>query len=179
MLRVHFTADDLARVRLAPGIDPLWELLLSVHLLAGPDGPVAFGDWRRRTRPRLTARLRMLFDLAPRWGYSVDFLTPSGGSTDLDAGIEEVLRTSHQRLRADLAQLGGPVRPWRRPLADGDPAMLRQLGRSLREYQRVALAEHWSSIRAQVDADLLGRARTLRDSGVERLLSSLHPATIR
>jgi DNA-binding transcriptional ArsR family regulator len=82
-------------------------------------------------------------------------------------------------LRADLSQLGGPPQPWRRSLADGDPPTLRLLGRALREYHRSALAEHWSSIRAHVDADLLGRTRTLCESGVERLLSSLHPATIR
>jgi DNA-binding transcriptional ArsR family regulator len=118
------------------------------------------------------------YTLAPRCGYSVDFLTPSGGTTDLDAGIDEVLHTPRPRLRADLAQLGGQLRPWRRSLTAGEPAALRRLGRALREYHGAALAEHWPSIRAHVDADLLGRARTLCDSGVERLLSSLHPVTI-
>ncbi|MGY1503399.1 hypothetical protein ACW4TU_43690 [Streptomyces sp. QTS52] len=34
MLRVHFTAEDLARVRVAAAPDPLWELTGSVQVLA-------------------------------------------------------------------------------------------------------------------------------------------------
>ena len=34
MLRVHFTAEDLARVTVATRLDPLWETMLGVQQLA-------------------------------------------------------------------------------------------------------------------------------------------------
>ena len=33
MLRIHFTAEDLTRVRVRADPHPLWEVLLSLHLL--------------------------------------------------------------------------------------------------------------------------------------------------
>jgi hypothetical protein len=54
MLRVHFTSDDLARVRVATAPDPLWEITDSFQVLASArEGSPAFRAWRRQTRLRL------------------------------------------------------------------------------------------------------------------------------
>ncbi|MDP9794674.1 DNA-binding transcriptional ArsR family regulator [Catenuloplanes nepalensis] len=177
MLRIHFTAEDLARVRLAPAADPLWEMLLSAHTLGtGPAGG-ALGDWARWARPRLRADARLLFQLAPPRGYSADFLTPAGGSTRLEDGIETVLGTPRRRLRTDLAQLAG--RPGSaeavRLLAGGEASSLARLGSSLHGYFEATLAPIWRSVEDDVAADRAIRGRALLDGGVERLLRTIYP----
>lgn len=50
MWRIHFTPDDLARVRLAPGPDPACEIVRSLDVLDSGSGEPVFGQWRRRVR---------------------------------------------------------------------------------------------------------------------------------
>ncbi len=60
MLRIHFTGQDLARTTIAGEPDPLWEVLLSLHVLRSRDPGPALGAWHRHTRrgiPRLETRL--------------------------------------------------------------------------------------------------------------------------
>lgn len=176
MLRVHFTAEDLARVRVAPGPDPMWEILLSLHVLRQRSATPVFGTWRANVRTTLPDDARWLMQLAPPVGYSPDFLTPTAGSCALDAGIDAVLNTPTESLKADLAQLDGQHRdPRTQLLASGDVATLDSLGEALRAYHRHALAPVWHEIRAGVDADRAVRARTYLDSGCEGMLSALHP----
>jgi DNA-binding transcriptional ArsR family regulator len=180
MLRVYFTGEDLARVRVAGAPDPLWETLLSVHQLTQPGAGIVFGQWRSRALTRLAPAMRMLLDLAPPNGYSPDFLTPSAASGGLEAGIDAVLHTPKRQLGAELGLLSKRQRPreWSRPLAGGDPATLRRLGEALRLYYERILAPHWSPIHAAIDADRAIRARAFLDGGVNQVLARLHP-TIR
>lgn len=176
MLTIHFTADDLPRVRVAPGADPMWELLLSLHLLGQQDGDVVFGDWKRRTRPRLGPSVRLLARLAPPRGYSADFLTPTAGAATLDRAVDAVLTTPRSHLATDLAELrrARPVPTWLRDLSDGEPAALQRLDQALRSYFRAALDPVWERVSDRVDADRALRARTVLDGGSERLLGTLH-----
>jgi hypothetical protein len=50
VLRIHFTPRDLARVTVAATPAPLWEVLLSLHMLQQSDGRLVFEDWRRHVR---------------------------------------------------------------------------------------------------------------------------------
>ncbi|MDG4859544.1 transcriptional regulator, partial [Streptomyces sp. T-3] len=178
MLRVHFTSEDLARVRVAAGPDFLWEVANSVQTLQRRDGARVFGQWRSWARPRLSESCRLLSPLLPPHGYSPDFLTPtSGDRSTLQASVDTLLRTPRPRLRADLAQLAASHRlpRWAGALAGGDGAALRQLGRAVHTYHLEALAPFWGRIRAHIDADRLVRARALLDGGTEALLSGLGP----
>ncbi|MDX3660973.1 helix-turn-helix domain-containing protein [Streptomyces sp. ID05-26A] len=177
MLRVHFTAEDLARVRVAAGPDPMWEILLSLHVLRQRSAAPVFGPWRATVRTTLPGTTRWLLQLAPPVGYSPDFLTPTAGSCAVDAGIDAVLSTPVESLRADLAQLGRQQRldPRTHLLASGDVATLDSLGDALRGYYGHALAPIWDEVRAVVDADRAVRARSFLDSGCEGVLSALHP----
>src|SRR5438093_1495118 len=81
MLRVPFTSEDIARIRLAPRFDPLWELILAVHMLRRQPGDLLFHPWRRQVRDALHRtglgeRLNLLLALIPPLGYFPDFLTP-------------------------------------------------------------------------------------------------------
>ncbi|WP_435217780.1 hypothetical protein [Streptomyces sp. bgisy034] len=80
MLRVHFTTDDIARIRLAAAPDPLWEIANSFQTLITDDAPLAFREWRLVVRPRLPRTSRQLAGLLPPRGYRDLFavLRPSG-----------------------------------------------------------------------------------------------------
>jgi hypothetical protein len=70
-------------VVLAEEPDPLWEGLLSLHLLQNRDGTLVFGRWRRASRGLFDPELPRLRHLAPPRGYSADFrsalLRPGSG----------------------------------------------------------------------------------------------------
>ncbi|MGW0846773.1 helix-turn-helix domain-containing protein [Streptomyces sp. NPDC002787] len=182
LLRVHFTTDDIARVRLAAGPDPLWEITNSFQVLITEEAPLLFDDWRGLIRPRLPATGRLLAALLPPRGYSPDFLTPdTRGSADVAEAVDTMLSTPRSRLSRDLTRLDASpdrVRPMpadARALADGAPEALRRLATALRAYHRRALAPFWPHIRAQVDADRAVRARAVMQGGTDGLLASFGP----
>ncbi|MFJ9056884.1 MULTISPECIES: winged helix-turn-helix domain-containing protein [unclassified Streptomyces] len=178
MLRVYFTAEDLTRVRVAPGPDFLWEITNSVQTLQRRDGAREFDAWRRWARPRLSGSRTLLAGLLPPRGYSPDFLTPtSGDRTSLQAALDVLMSTPHLRLRTDLSQLATSLRlpGWVRSLAAGDTGALRRLGDALRTYQLEALAPYWPRVHAHVDADRAVRLCSLLDRGTEGLLDGLGP----
>ncbi|MFH9468725.1 ArsR/SmtB family transcription factor [Streptomyces clavifer] len=178
MLRVHFTPEDLARVRVAPGPDFLWEISNSVQTLQRRDGERVFGAWRHRVRPRLSGSRRLLSCLLPPHGYSPDFLTPtSGDHVTLRAAVDTLLSTPRPRLRAYLARLSTSLQlpGWVELLAGGDPDALRRLGDALHTYQAEALAPYWQRVHAHVDADRAVRLHSILDGGTEGLLAGLGP----
>ncbi|MEU0031128.1 winged helix-turn-helix domain-containing protein [Streptomyces sp. NPDC006335] len=177
MLTFHFTGADIARVRVASRPDPMWELLLSLHLIRGDDGAVVFGPWKRQVRSRLSAAVNVLFDLAPPRGYSADFLTPDAGGDGLEAGLDALLSTPRRVLRRDIGGLAAARRPgtWIRSLAEGDLDTLSRLDQTLREYFAVALRPYWTRMHTAFDRDRELRMRAVTDGGVDCLLATLHP----
>lgn len=177
MWRIHLTTDDLVRVRLAPGIDPMWELMHSVQVAGSRTGEVVFGRWRRRCKRIPGVQLGVLATLAPKVGYSPDFLTPASGTSTLTEGVETVLGTPRRVLGSDLGKLGSarPLPGWVEHLAAGEPASLRGLGRAMHSYWDVALAPYWPQIRRRVDCELYRAARILATGGVEQLLTVVSP----
>ncbi|MFB9904959.1 ArsR/SmtB family transcription factor [Allokutzneria oryzae] len=182
MLRIHFTAEDLGRTRVAAAPDPLWETVLSVQRLLARDGDVVFDGWRQRvraafTQPSLLDQLRLLLPLLPPRGYFPDFLTPANGAQGLRAGIEAILSTPKQRLRAELELLDNRYQlpSWVGALANGDREVLQRLTSAILCYHEVALAPYQSRLQACVDSDRAVRARTVLDAGSEGLLSGLRP----
>ncbi|GAA2069278.1 winged helix-turn-helix domain-containing protein [Streptomyces albiaxialis] len=188
MLQVHFTAEDLVRVRVAAAPDPLWEITHSFQLLMAREVPPVFREWHRLVRPRLPRSSALLAALLPPRGYSPDFLTPDLGdrlgleqSAALEEAVELVLGTPRAVLRRDLARLAAspgrlPARPGAvRHLAEGAPESLHELGAALRAYYRSALAPFWPHIRAHVDADRAVRARAVLRGGTAGLLDGFRP----
>ncbi|MER6915101.1 winged helix-turn-helix domain-containing protein [Streptomyces sp. NPDC000594] len=180
MLRIHFSPADLGRIHLAPGPDPAWETLLSLHVLGSNDQDPGMRSWRARVGGSLDTAARPLLRLAPPRGYSPDFLTPAQGADCMESGIELIVSTSRTQLRTDMATLGQQRRlpPWAEVLANGRAEALRGLGTALRRYHQQALAPYWPQLRATVDAERELRARAFLAGGTDRLLGSLHP-TIR
>lgn len=178
MLRIHFTPRDLTRVTVATKPAPLWEVLLSLHMLQHSEGRLIFEDWRRRVRARVAPdQMRMLLELTPSKGYSPDFLTPAESAQDFETALEQTLATPRQQVRSQLDLLGQyrPASPWTRELAHGARTSMAKLGRAIRTYHEVAIAPYWKSIGTHVSADHAHRGDALARHGVHRLLSSLHP----
>ncbi|MFI0445574.1 ArsR/SmtB family transcription factor [Actinomadura sp. 6N118] len=178
MLRIHFTPDDLLRIRITAAADPLWETMLALQKLRTSTGGLDLTAWRRQVRAqiqrdeRLLHAVRLLAPLMPPTGYVPDFLTPPESGLGLEPGIDAVAATPRRRLRNELARLAesGPVPPDFAALAAGDTEKLRDLTDALRIFHTVALSPHWDRVQAHVRADQATRAHALSSHGAERLL---------
>ncbi|MEW2631554.1 winged helix-turn-helix domain-containing protein [Streptomyces sp. NPDC048389] len=181
MLRIHFNADDLARVRMAARPDALWESILSFHRLRDRRGALVFGEWRSEARARLKDETRLLSALVPQRGYFPDFLTPPEASEGLEAGLEALRATPPSRLHAEVALAAAHRSPLRSlpgrllSLAEGRSESVARLVELLRGYYRAAVEPYWSHIQGRVEADRVVRGRALLDGGAGELLASLPP----
>ncbi|MEV1142995.1 helix-turn-helix domain-containing protein [Micromonospora sp. NPDC049799] len=182
MLKIHFSGEDILRTRVAPAPDPVWELVLSLHLLPGRSRDPLLAGWRRgvtrglRSQSRSTG-LRLLMALNPPRGYFPDFLTPHESVAGFEAGLEAVRSTPVSLLRRDLSLLaaGGGLPDAAGSLFRGEPGALRSLTEAMTEYHALAVGPYWDRIQAAVGADRARRSRALLDGGVEGLLASLRP----
>lgn len=188
MLRIYFTADDIARTRLAASPDPLWELVLSLQMLRGQRGDLLFSRWRRETaralrRADLGPRLELLSSLAPKFGYFPDFLNPADAMRGLDHGLEAIratpphtLYTNMSYLAADQKRLTGRGLPeGAADLAVGKRDAIVDLTHMMRTYYDIAILPHQRAIDLAVQADRHTRLHAFSDAGVEGILESLRP----
>lgn len=183
MLRIVFTAGDLARTRVAGAPDPVWELILSLHQLQGRSRDPIGSGWRREVtgslrRQRLVGPFRFLFALNPPRGYFPDFLTPAASRDGFEAGLEAMRSTPIAMVRRDLSVLAAqsPLpAPAATALARGEPEALRDLTDSMTRYRRVAVDPYWPRTLAAVEADRRRRARAVLDGGIQGLLTSFLP----
>jgi DNA-binding transcriptional ArsR family regulator len=180
MLRIVFNTDDIARTRIAAAPDPLWELVLSLHMLRGQRGDLLFGQWRRDTataarRAGLGGRMRLLNALTPTFGYFPDFLNPAAAQCGMEHGLEAIRSTPKPVLRRDLGRLAGPRGPASplRPLAHGDVAELMALTQTMLAYHEIAIAPHMEAVVAAVEYDRAMRIHAMLHRGVEGLFASM------
>ncbi|MGE7391501.1 ArsR/SmtB family transcription factor [Streptomyces sp. NPDC004126] len=181
MLRVHFTPEDLARVRVAPFPDPLAETVLSLPVLQGGGGAggVALSGWRERTRGGLQAAMRPLFELAPAGvGEYVPEVFTHAATGALGDSLDHTWSLPRLQWAADFraVEQQRPSAPrWIHALHHGDPEWGAVVVKALNAYHAVAVAPYWTQIAAAAHTDRTRRALVLADSGVEGLLTGLHP----
>lgn len=182
VLRIHFTPEDLVRVRVAPGPHPTWELTLSINSLQSPKLPVEHWEWRdaltRTTREDLDSRrwLGAAAALVPPDGNYPDFLTPAVVDSDLEAHFETIRALPKDLVREDLRRTFHATKPprWARTLYhDGRTNGVVDV---LRRYHELALSRDWRSVHQHVEADRARYAKLLLAGGVEALLNGLHPS---
>ncbi|MET8088987.1 winged helix-turn-helix domain-containing protein [Micromonospora sp. NPDC005220] len=183
MLKIYFSGEDILRTRVAPAPDPVWELVLSLHVLRGRTRDPLTANWRRSVARDLrqdasSEQLRLLFALNPPRGYFPDFLTPYASVEGFEAGLDALRRTPVELLHRDLSVLAAekPLPASAAALARGEVSALHHLADSMEQYRSLAISPYWSRIQAAVAADRARRARALLDGGVEGLLTSLRPA---
>jgi len=176
MLRIHFSTPDTTRVHIRDTPHPLWEALLSLHVLQG-GGARHFAGWRREAARKLDGA-EALIELAWPWGYSPDFLTPDLPGAGIEEAVAALLHTPPERIASDLRELGTVRRlgPVNLAVAEGDERALRRLGGAVRAYHHTALRPVWTAVARMVAEDAASRRRILDEDGVDRLLATLHPA---
>ncbi|MBB4691141.1 ArsR/SmtB family transcription factor [Paractinoplanes abujensis] len=178
VLRIHFTPEDVGRVRIAGEPDPMWETIFSVWRLRRPGPELIYGRWRGHAiKASRRDDLELLLPLV-RGAYYPDFLTPAEGSAGLQAAIEAIKSTPATRLRDELEELvrhAGPKPSWMGQLAAGDTEILERLAGALRSQYESAISPFWGEARAHVEAERSRRARVLLDQGAEGLLDSFRP----
>ncbi|MER6353077.1 winged helix-turn-helix domain-containing protein [Streptomyces sp. NPDC001634] len=176
MLRVHFTAEDLLRVSFAPEPAPLMELGLAISVLRRQDTPAVLRRWQQRAREAFPGEARPLLELVPPTAKGPLFLDPL--SRGLEAGLDTVLSTPAERVRAELdSRIPEWLRmtPWLRRLADRDREAWGELERALRSAYGGLLAASWASVRTAFDAEHAWRSRVLAQYGIRTALAGLGP----
>ncbi|MGW6054942.1 ArsR/SmtB family transcription factor [Streptomyces sp. NPDC055189] len=178
MLRMHFTASDLARTRVASAPALMWETVLSTHWLRDGCAGLLGNWWRGRVRPNLPGRARALTELIPQQGYFPDFLTPHTVTLCLTEAVEPVLLTPGSEMRHDIELLptGGALSPWVRDLHQGRGPAVAHLDQSFRDYQRAAITPFLRGILTHTARERARAGRLLASGGVEALLRDLSPS---
>jgi DNA-binding transcriptional ArsR family regulator len=97
--------------------------------------------------------------------------------TGIEDEIERVRSTDADVVRADLVDCwpDGPPPPWD-AFATRPREMLERLGDALHAYWQAALADDWPALRAVLEGEMLGRARSLALAGPAAVLDELHPS---
>ncbi|MGP3916409.1 MarR family transcriptional regulator [Nonomuraea sp. 10N515B] len=184
ILRIVFTGEDLARLRIASGIDELWELAMSLHVLQKPGGGADMTAWRRQARADLaeTGLLqpvrRTLLPLMPIKAYFPDFLTPHQAQTGPQNGIDALADTPPSRVRRELDQLRRhtALPATLDDLARGNQRAITGLADLTARYCQTAFAPHRTTMEHALGRERARLTRLLTDHGVEAMLAALGPA---
>ncbi|MFI9626613.1 ArsR/SmtB family transcription factor [Streptomyces sp. NPDC052042] len=145
MLRIHFTAEDLALLHMPAGLGLLTESALALRLYADSSNAM-FHGWRRQLRVELGPR-SAAFETLARRTESIDDLV-------------NLVRRDEQ-----FSDQG------RRPVTSRQT----ELVSALSGFSHAAVRPYWSQVRSVLEAVRDASGRIMIASGAERLLGSLHP----
>ncbi|WP_327302301.1 winged helix-turn-helix domain-containing protein [Streptomyces sp. NBC_01298] len=176
MLRIYFTAEDLARTRVAVTIGAASETMYGLRLLRDcAAAALPFRPWREAVRGRLGQRARPVTSLLALDGPDVDLTVLMGDTPSVEEGIDNLLRASPARLRTEFEHIDfHPSQlPWARKLAEGDLEARRDFAAGLTACNEAIVAPYWNSARAHLEGVRTTFARTLLDGGIERLLEGM------
>lgn len=174
-LRIHFTAGDLSRTRMAPGVRPLLELSIGIRLLQERTHPVRFDAWRQRAAARMDPRVGPLFSFIPALGATPQFLDLNG--PDVPEDLERLRSTPARRIAAELELWCSGQRhvPEAARQLRQTPALVRHLADAVEYAHQQFIAPYWPRIEQLHGADRALRLQQMADHGVERLLRDLNP----
>ena len=172
MLRLQFSASDLARVRLRGTLGPLPETLLALRALRSPRDAGPLAEWRRRVLARLPPAAAAARLLPPGW-TAADVFARVGGTATVEQGLA-ALRSVADPAMMLASRTGGGSGGSR--TGAGRSGGLDRLAALLAVSYDLGVAPHWPAMRAHLDAERATRARVLADGGIDRLFATLHPA---
>ncbi|MFD4656060.1 ArsR/SmtB family transcription factor [Kitasatospora sp. NPDC058444] len=175
VLRIHFTPQDFARVRLASRPAPLQELNVALATMCRRGDDLLHGAWRRRALRALPQAALPLADLVPA-GLAPGFLDVVADS--LPEALDEVRAAPSAFVRAELERVHRPVRTpvpaWIDDLARGDAEAWRLIRRAQRSAFEVLLGPVWEQVQDLHHAEFVRRAVQLAE-GVGSVLTGLLP----
>lgn len=160
MLRIQFTTEDVARTRIVDRLDPLWELVLALHMLRRQPGDEPFALWRRQAIRTLRGaglgeRLHTLLAIVPLIGYFPDFLNPIAALDGFDEGLEAIRSTPRTRLHQEMVHLAQSRRlpSAAERIAEGNPGALIELTDTMRACFDIIVNPYLPHIRTSLDRD--------------------------
>ncbi|OIV37510.1 hypothetical protein BIV57_10655 [Mangrovactinospora gilvigrisea] len=174
MLRLHFRAADLGRVRVVGQPAPLVELKTALMLLRRPDRDLVLERWRRRVRRELPAAARPLLDVVASPVRGPAFVDPI--TADLGSGIEQVVRAPAELVRVGLALAYGdrPMPGWLHELPTSGAAR-RVLGAAVDSAHAAIVAPRWAALTAQHRAESARLTARIAADGLVAALAGLVP----
>lgn len=181
MLRIHFTAEDLARTRVAATIGVAAETYYSLELLRGSGDSPHFRSWRAAVAGRMGANTRPLTSLLPVRGPGLDLLALMGDGPCLEHAVDNLLHAPAARLRREFEGIDFPLEhlPWARRVSEGDREARRELAEALRACHRLAVEPYWHKGRSELAALSSRYMNVLLEGGVDLLLRSLCAPLVR
>ncbi|WP_246260260.1 ArsR/SmtB family transcription factor [Streptomyces typhae] len=174
-MRIHFTAQDLARTRMASGVRPLLELEIGIRLLQERTHPARFDAWRQRAAEHMNPRMSPLFSFIPSLGATPQFLGLNG--PDVAEDLEKLRSTPARQVSADLAAWLSEqeqVPKAARRLLD-TPRLVAHLADAVEYAHEQIIAPYWPRITQLHAADRALRLKQMADHGIDRLLRELNP----
>jgi DNA-binding transcriptional ArsR family regulator len=177
MLRMHFSADDLMRTRVATTWGPWAETVLCFGALRDRSPGAPFRPWRqsagRATDHRWTALARYL---RPLPGTVADMLTLVGAHDSFDSAREGLAAAPDAQLRQELSMFRLEYLPaWLIGLEQARPAARHTLAEMLELTHRRLIAPYWTAMLNHLGGQRSRLGRMLADHGVDYLLEHLHP----
>lgn len=175
VLRIEFTADDIARTRIATTESSFAETLFGLGALrmSSPDG-IAM-PWRR-DRDRITAELAPF--IAPCTTVQADLFTPTGAASEFGEAADRLLGMPDAMFHAELSVThcrAKYIPPWLDGIDRGGPATRRRLVGAIARVHKRLVDPYWASMRSVIEAERVRLQRALVEGGVDRLLSTFHP----
>ncbi|MBT2445388.1 helix-turn-helix transcriptional regulator [Streptomyces sp. ISL-36] len=176
MIRIHFTAEDFARVRFAPRPAPVQELNAVFLTLFGRRDELLFGRWRQRVLRALPDAVEPLGDLVPA-GEAPVFLDVLGET--LDEGLDLVAAAGPEVVRSELERLyaGRPSPRWIRDLHGEEAGSWRILRRAQRAAFEAALAPVWPLVQDLHRGEFTRHALAVAEHGLGAALPALVAGT--
>jgi biotin operon repressor len=174
VIRLEFTATDLARLRFAHS--PMAEVVASVFALRDPSAWMV-ASWRAGVSLTPFPTFRAV--VGGPLGYAPDFLTPVPvvPRPSLGDELRVVAATPLDEVAGQvLAGWPGPSAPAPVAVFATDPARgLAALVRDIGGYFATAIAPVWPRLRAAAETEIAARSRAATAHGARRLVEGLHP----
>jgi DNA-binding transcriptional ArsR family regulator len=145
VLRIHFTVEDLARLRMVASLGPVAESVFAVDLF-GRSGSGVLNGWRRSVRERL-----------------------GGLAGDVDRLVRE------RRPVGDVLELLARGADQSAPRTPEEDREIRRVMSTVLAFCQVAVVPHWRRLRGYLESEREAYGRITITNGVECLLETLHP----
>lgn len=179
MIRIEFSADDLARTRVISTLGPFAETILGVGSLRMAAAGDITAPWRSAGRGPLsgpTADLARF--LSPGRSVQVDVFSMTGAAGTFAEGAEALFAAPDAQIREEvhIVHKGKlAAAPWLREVGAGDLAARRRMAGLVARLHQQAVAPYWAGIEVALEAERARLLGLMAGGGVEALLSGLHP----
>lgn len=176
VMRIEFTAEDIARTRITTTFGPFAETLLGLSSLRTAHHDRLAPSWRRNA-DRMTTELATF--LNPRAVVQIDLFTLTGPAGEFAEAADALLGAPDESLAAEISAVRcchGPHDPsWLTGIHRAELAARQRLVHAVGRVHRRFVQPYWPAMRSILGAEQARLGREFADGGVDRLLSTFHP----